>query len=966
MENTTEKYRYDAFISYRHLPGDMAAAQTLQKLLEKHKITVIQNGKKIQRKLHIFRDQTELPTSGNLGEDIREALRESRYLIILCSPQLMESRWCMEEIAYFKHLCNDSNSRILPLLTDGEPEESFPEAIRWDTRRVPGQDGTMSYIRIETEPLGADIRAATRRKQLHRLKTEYYRIAAPILGCRFDDLYRRAQRAKRRQIIAASVVILCCALIFSIYNLYMLRQITDRQQRLYTNESLRLASDSQDATESGDYFLSMLLAQEALPKNQENPERPVVPEAEAALRSAVTQELIDYAKLPCVSRAVVPFNVASWWICGSYDEGNKVSLTDFDKTYLYDSYNGRLIFSCETEEVYFNKSARRASRQQTLEESDTQKLILDLYCTDSNEHYFSGTYEVKKEENTFINLFAIWDEDTDDCWVVKQIRPYSQQPGIPTEAETILLDRIDAQGIRHTQEALPDKILHISEDYQYSYLSDDSYITPAYDYSPDENGLAGNTEIDRLIKQLSAIGYSSVRGIREMKGGELLTFYCDMTGSGGFIYNGMPEYTVCALWSRKENRWLTILPGTIYEEPQSGLLYQHTSTEFRTLSLLDHNFGTDLFSTDYYLMVSTSGERYADVEEDGDFLYFTLWDSANLNEPDLRIPIKEYTSYYVTPDLAFVFLQTPENSLQFWSADGKLCLELDPVVSSDICCLTVDRNHKRLAVGYRISDSENQIRIYDAADGKELQSFQLNDMGNYGLSHLEFEGNMFLAASRSRSAVLDLTGEKETVYFNDPNYGSRRDSALTSDGLLFCTSETNVGNSLEAIYDLKTGRQLMGYTSVFQYNESSGTLAYINYNSQATMSGTIYVTHRKEDGTFDEPMEISSLNANMSFDNSGQNLDDQFLLLNSEECCEIYSTQTGAKLVELNSGGFGLVNGVICDLQKNGSQKALQFPIFSLEELYHSSEKSLTSFSVTRVLNEREKASYFITADDTT
>ena len=129
------------------------------------------------------------------------------------------------------------------------------------------------------------------------------------------------------------------------------------------------------------------------------------------------------------------------------------------------------------------------------------------------------------------------------------------------------------------------------------------------------------------------------------------------------------------------------------------------------------------------------------------------------------------------------------------------------------------------------------------------------------------------------------------------------------------------------------------------------------------MSGSVYIAHRQEDGTFGEPFEISSLNANMEFINNGQNLDNRFLLLNGEDCCEVYSTDTGEKLLELNSSGYALVNGLICDLQKNGSREALQFPVYSLEELYEKSEESLTSGSVTRTLNERERETYFITGN---
>ena len=958
MEKNISDYRYDAFISYRHIPRDMAAAEALQKLLEKHRLPAVSDGGKSKRKLHIFRDQTELPTSGNLGEDIREALRESRYLIVVCSPDLKESRWCMEEIVYFKHLWNDSNSRILPLLVEGEPDDAFPEEIRWESRRVISKDGMESFSRVEIEPLGADIRANTERKRLHRLKTEYYRIAAPILGCRFDDLYRRAQRTRRRQIVTASAVIICCSLVFSAYSMYMLDQITERQQQLYETEALRLASDAQDKASSSNYLLSMLLAREALPKDLENPERPVIPEAEAALRSAVTQETVDMGKLPYLTRAVAPFNVATWWICRPYDEGRKVALTDFDKTYLYDTSNGRLIFSCDTEQVYFSENGERASQQLEWREKDKYTLYLDLYQTDSGEHYYSGTYETETSDDTLFNLFAIWDDDTDNCWVVKETISSSYD-----KRETVLLDRIDGEGNSHTGEELPEEILKLSKDYQYSYLGNENYISEKYDYTPDENGKTGNAEIDQLLEELAFAGYTSVRGVREMKDGELLVFSCNLFDSGGISYNGYQETSAAVIWSCKENRWLTILPGFVYEDQQSGLVYHRTMVELRVLSWLEDNFGIDGSSTEQYLLVSDDGKRYADVEEEGDSLYYSLWESGDLTEPVLRLPIKDYNAYYVTPDLSFVFLRTPDNKLQLWSADGTCQLELEPEFSSDTVCLTVDKDHKRLGVGSPISDTENQIQVYDAENGKKLQSFLLEDMGSYGLSHLEFEGETLLAASWSQSAVIDLTGEKETIYFEESNYGSRRDSALTSDGILFCTSETNVGNSLEAAYDLKTGKQILDYTSVFQYDETSGTLVYINYTGQSTISGSVYITHRKEDGTFGEPVEISSQNANMEFINGGQNLDNRFLLLNGKDCCEVYSTDTGEKLLELNSSGYALVNGLICDLQKNGSREALQFPVYSLEELYEKSEESLTSGSVTRTLNERERETYFITGN---
>lgn len=44
MEKNISDYRYDAFISYRHILRDMAAAEALQKLLEKHRLPAVSDG----------------------------------------------------------------------------------------------------------------------------------------------------------------------------------------------------------------------------------------------------------------------------------------------------------------------------------------------------------------------------------------------------------------------------------------------------------------------------------------------------------------------------------------------------------------------------------------------------------------------------------------------------------------------------------------------------------------------------------------------------------------------------------------------------------------------------------------------------------------------------------------------------------------------------------------------------------
>lgn len=194
-----EAYRYDAFISYRHLPLDMAVAARLQELLENYRPPKHVEGLRQQRITRIFRDASELPTSGDLGNDISEALKSSRFLIVICSEHIRESRWCMEEINLFKQYHNGRTNHILPLLVSGEPGEVFPPQLLAETRTRTEEDGSESQYEAVIEPLCADVRADTIQQSLKLLKREFLRIAAPILGCSFDDLYQRHLRRKKRQ-----------------------------------------------------------------------------------------------------------------------------------------------------------------------------------------------------------------------------------------------------------------------------------------------------------------------------------------------------------------------------------------------------------------------------------------------------------------------------------------------------------------------------------------------------------------------------------------------------------------------------------------------------------------------------------------------------------------------------------------------------------------------------------------------
>jgi WD40 repeat protein len=207
-----EKQRYQAFISYRHKPLDVAAAKAIHTSLENFRIpSAIRKISGLKKVGRCFRDQDELPTSSDLAQDITDALENSNWLIVVCTPDTPKSKWCMAEIDTFIRL--HGRSRVLAVLADGEPDQSFPESLRFET--LP--DGS----RVEREPLAADLRSDGLPGMKKKLRIEKLRLLAPILGVGFDDLRRRARERVMKTALVSSAA---AAVFFALFGGYTLNQ----------------------------------------------------------------------------------------------------------------------------------------------------------------------------------------------------------------------------------------------------------------------------------------------------------------------------------------------------------------------------------------------------------------------------------------------------------------------------------------------------------------------------------------------------------------------------------------------------------------------------------------------------------------------------------------------------------------------------------------------------------------------
>ena len=272
---------YNAFISYKHAPLDTKVASEIQTRLERFRIPkAIQKESGIKKIDRIFRDKEELLITSDLNETIEHALVNSDFLIVICSYSTRQSVWVQREIEFF--LKTHSKNQVLTVVAEGEPVDVVPQILQEREMTVTLDDGSEEVVTVPMEPLSCDYRGDFRKAR----KEELPRLAAAMLGCSYDELKQRQRQYRVRRMTAAfsAVAVLLAGL--SVYYAWSAKQIKQNYIQSLRNQSQYLAAESVALLENGDRMNAMLLALEALPKDDED-ERPVLPEAEYALAQAV-------------------------------------------------------------------------------------------------------------------------------------------------------------------------------------------------------------------------------------------------------------------------------------------------------------------------------------------------------------------------------------------------------------------------------------------------------------------------------------------------------------------------------------------------------------------------------------------------------------------------------------------------------------------------------------------------------
>ena len=930
-------YQYDAFISYRHRPVDQSIAVALQNRLERIKGP---DGKKLK----IFRDKTDLPISGDLSDGIQEALETSRFLIVVCSPEYRNSKWCMAELLQFRQRCGNSNDRILPVLVEGEPEDSFPAELFWEEERFPGPDGTEQIRRVELEPLGADVRGDTSLGRLWKLRTEYLRLASRILGKSFDELYQRDKR-KQRWIWGSVITAVILGLTgFSLYNMHMRDRIQTEHQAMLAKESLRLAVASEQQLQQGNIKLAMALALEALPEDPEAPDRPLVAEAQTALRSAVYTAMAQQQNDLLQHITTIPFGTWGWSLRGIFAEGTVLAVNDLERMYLYDTSNGNLLFDYPSDffaEAVLNRDATCVARVAYGGMEDGQQIYEGVVCRiPTGEVLFRETWVAEPYE-----ISAQWDTETDICYFTQDLY---------VEEEFRILAAVKTDGTC------------IDSDLTAEDLQDPRFwdlvmagFSPAMHTARDKTGWTelGETYRDVLepvVKQSDGdVHISEDLALVQVSGGlrEPDRFY----SLPGLLSGNQSCVQMEGYYSLDTENRLLVVSDTyelrLYRYQPENLQFREP-TELRQIRYMNDDGSRCLFE-------GSSG----------------IWDSQDLSAPLLK---PEGHCTCVTPDLVHMLVQPREDCLQLWSTEMGLLMELEtplPIINS--CA-----NGEATLLAVQLADY--RVHIYDRKGNPVMtvEPPRRTDGWNEVLENLtvmELVGTDLLLCGNGNYAddecswIVDTTGQRETVVIPTGGgcecyYHGQTAHHLTEDGLLMSTGDY-FSDALDAIYDVKTGQCVFRQVAYYQYHAATGTLLYMPTNPQFGDSPVLHVARRNETGVFQDLYTVSPENHDTNLWRAVVSRDADYFIVMGQDCCQVYNLEDGTRLLTLydselaeSASGrpFFMLSGTLYDTQYDRSGHLTCYEMAEFDQVLAWAREQLTSETGIRTLSWMEKEKFFL------
>lgn len=185
-----QQFKYFAFISYSS--HDTKWGKRLHKKLESYSIPSTlckKHGWKRKPLNPIFFAPYEIQP-GSLSEELKDRLRQSRNLIVICSPNSAQSYWVGLEIEFFHQLGRTKDIHFF--IIDGVPNSGDKTTECFNNK--------IKELGIP-EILGANIHEKVYRWSWLNRERAYVQIVTKLLGVEFDSIRQRHKRMLWQKII---------------------------------------------------------------------------------------------------------------------------------------------------------------------------------------------------------------------------------------------------------------------------------------------------------------------------------------------------------------------------------------------------------------------------------------------------------------------------------------------------------------------------------------------------------------------------------------------------------------------------------------------------------------------------------------------------------------------------------------------------------------------------------------------
>lgn len=179
---TTDGYDYFAFISYNS--NDEAEAKKLHRTLGRWRLPaslVKEKGLASKPMQKLFFAPSDIVPK-ELEEVLKENLRASEHLIVVCSPTSAKSAWVGFEIDYFCSLGRKENVHLI--IVDGEPKSQNPDTECFHP----------NLKKHFNDLLSANIHERHFKLPYLNRQRAYVQLIAAMLDVKFDAIWRRHRR----------------------------------------------------------------------------------------------------------------------------------------------------------------------------------------------------------------------------------------------------------------------------------------------------------------------------------------------------------------------------------------------------------------------------------------------------------------------------------------------------------------------------------------------------------------------------------------------------------------------------------------------------------------------------------------------------------------------------------------------------------------------------------------------------